>query len=146
MEDVRTQRPFGYWLKHIDRALEGGMARLFAADGLSRRGWQVLNALAYEPAAPDRVDELLAPFRSAEEPTLRPYVDDLVDRGWAAAGPGGTVALTEAGRAAHTRLAARVTALRTRATECLTPEEFGTLMSLLRRVGEHLDATEPRTA
>ncbi|MEV5969017.1 MarR family winged helix-turn-helix transcriptional regulator [Streptomyces sp. NPDC051921] len=146
MEDVRTQRPFGYWLKHIDGAIEGGMARLFAADGLSRRGWQVLNTVAYEPVAPSRLDEVMGAFLSADEPSMRAYVDDLVRRGWAEQAADGTVALTEEGRTAHRRISEQVGALRTRITECLSPEEFGTLTALLRRVGEHVDALAAEAA
>ncbi|WP_370414945.1 MarR family winged helix-turn-helix transcriptional regulator [Streptomyces fradiae] len=145
MEDLRTQRPLGYWLKHIDGAIEAAMARLFAADDLTRRGWQVLNTLSYEPITPSRIDETLAPFLSPAEPSTRPYVDALVHRGWARPGPADTIQLTAPGHAAHRRIAEQVTALRSRVTESLSPEEYGTLLTLLRRVADHLDATEPRT-
>ncbi|MFD7975700.1 MarR family winged helix-turn-helix transcriptional regulator [Streptomyces sp. NPDC059071] len=145
-EDVRTQRPFGYWLKHIDGAIEAAMARLFAADGLARRHWQVLHTLAHEPATLAELDRAVAPFLTAGEPTVRPYVDDLAGRGWASRSEDGTVALTEEGRRAHRRIAEQVGALRARVTESLSPEEYGTLVDLLRRVAAHLDAAEPRTA
>ncbi|MFB7863610.1 MarR family winged helix-turn-helix transcriptional regulator [Streptomyces sp. NPDC056069] len=146
MEDVRTQRPFGYWLKHIDGAIESAMARLFAADDLPRRGWQVLNTVSSEPVSLSRIDEIMTAFRSADEPSMRPYVDDLVRRGWAGTDADGTVALTGEGRAAHRRIAERVGVLRTQVTECLSPEEFRTLTSLLQRVGEHLDTLAAEAA
>ncbi|MFI8827850.1 MarR family winged helix-turn-helix transcriptional regulator [Streptomyces sp. NPDC053431] len=146
MEDVRTQRPFGYWLKHIDGAIEDAMARLFAADGLSRRGWQVLNTVSYEPVTLDHVDEIMTAFRSVGEPSMRPYVDDLVRRGWAGLDADGTVALTAEGRAAHRRISEQVAVLRTRMTECLSPEEFGTLTALLQRIGDHLDTLAAEAA
>ncbi|MGW3041034.1 hypothetical protein ACWC9T_13575 [Kitasatospora sp. NPDC001159] len=62
LPDVREQRPFGYWLRHIDGAIEQSMARLFAADALSRRGWQVLNTVACGPLSTAGVDETMAAF------------------------------------------------------------------------------------
>ncbi|WMX44991.1 MarR family winged helix-turn-helix transcriptional regulator [Streptomyces roseicoloratus] len=144
LHDGTTQRPLGYWLKHIDGALEASMARLFAADSLTRRGWQVLNTVAQGPASLAGLDKALAPFLSADEPTVRPYVDDLAGRGWAHVTGDGTVTLTEEGRRAHERIAEQVGALRARVTESLSPEEYGMLVGLLQRVAAHLDAEEPR--
>ncbi|MEV6326874.1 hypothetical protein [Streptomyces sp. NPDC051909] len=145
MEDVRTQRPLGHWLKHIDGAIEGAMARLFAEEGLTRRDWQILNTVSYEPVPLSRIDESLAPFLSPTAPTVRPRVDALTARGWTVLAPDTTVTLTDEGHAAHRRIAAQVAALRTRITQCLSREEFGTLMTLLQRLGEHVDTvtTEP---
>lgn len=146
MEDVRTQRPLGYWLKHIDGAIESSMTRLFAADHLHRRDWQVLHTLASGPATLADLDTALAPFLSPADPTVRPRVDALAARGWAELTPAGTATLTDAGHTAHHRISTQVTALRARITESLSPEEYDLLLTLLQRVAAHLDAPEPRTA
>ncbi|MEU8616880.1 hypothetical protein [Streptomyces sp. NPDC048623] len=145
MEDVRTQRPLGYWLKHIDGAIDSAMARLFAAEGLTRRDWQVLNTVSHGPVPLPDLDTALAPFLSPADPTVRPRVDALTARGWASLTPDGTVTLTAEGRAAHGRVSTQVGTLRAQVTACLSPEEFGTLMTLLRRVGEHLDTVAAET-
>ncbi|MFF2507772.1 hypothetical protein ACFVTY_31060 [Streptomyces sp. NPDC058067] len=69
LPDVGEQRPLGYWLKHLDGAIEESMGPLFATDGLNRRGWQVLNAISYAPITIAELDETLAAFPS---PTSRP--------------------------------------------------------------------------
>ena len=145
--DVRRDRPIGYWLKHIDRGIETGFARLLAAHGLNRRGWQVLNTLARAPATRARLDAALAPFLTDDEPTVAGYADTLVTRGHATydcdgLGDGGTYALTAAGRDTHARVAALVHAQRARVIAGLTPEDYTTLLRLLRRIATNLDTPE----
>ncbi|MFF7020036.1 hypothetical protein ACFY97_03290 [Streptomyces klenkii] len=55
-------------MKHIDRAIEQSLGRLFAADGLNRRAWQVLNTISYGPISIAELDETMAAFLSADEP------------------------------------------------------------------------------
>ncbi|RVU20924.1 MarR family transcriptional regulator [Streptomyces antnestii] len=145
LPDVREQRPLGYWLKHIDGAIEESMGRLFATDGLNRRGWQVLNTISYAPITIAELDETLAAFLSTDEPTLRPYVDRFIERGWAHAADDGSVALTGEGRRGHQRVSEQVGALRVRMMECLSSEEHTVLMELLQRVATHLDALPVET-
>ncbi|MFJ9825591.1 MarR family winged helix-turn-helix transcriptional regulator [Streptomyces sp. NPDC101160] len=146
MPDVRKHRPLGYWLRHIDGALEDTMARLFAADGLTRRGWQVLNTLSYEPIALPDVDATMAAFLTADEPTMRPYVDELVARGWAHRTDDELIALTAEGREGHRRVAEKTRAFRAQVVECLAPEEHTALMELLQRVAGHLDTLAAEAA
>ncbi|MGW4161210.1 MarR family winged helix-turn-helix transcriptional regulator [Streptomyces sp. NPDC004788] len=146
MPDVRKERPLGYWLRHIDGTLEDTMGRLFAADGLTRRGWQVLNTLSYEPIALPDVDAAMAAFLTADEPTMRPYVDEFVARGWAHRADDELISLTAEGRAGHRRVAEKTRTFRTRVVECLAPEEHAALMELLQRVAGHLDALAAEVA
>ncbi|MEU6657839.1 hypothetical protein [Streptomyces sp. NPDC046821] len=145
LPNVREQRPLGYWLRHIDGAIEGSMGRLFAADGLNRRGWQVLNTISCDPITIVELDEAMAAFLSADEPTMRPYVDRLVERGWAHMADDGAVALTGEGRRAHERVSEQSGALRVRMMECLSSEEHAVLMELLQRIATHLDALAVET-
>lgn len=140
LPSVREQRPLGYWLKHIDGALTENMGRLLAADGLDRRAWQVLNTMSYGPITVAALDETMAAFLSADEPTMRSQVERFVERGWAGQAGDGRVTLTEEGRRVHERASERAGALRTRMMECLSAEEYGVLMELLQRVATHLDA------
>ncbi|MFD7510144.1 MarR family winged helix-turn-helix transcriptional regulator [Streptomyces sp. NPDC059853] len=142
---LREQRPFGYWLKHIDRAIEENMSRLFTMDGLNRRGWQVLNTVSYGPITMAELDETMAAFLSAEEPTMRPYIDRFAERGWTSTAGDGAVTLTSEGRQAHQRVAEQTGVLRDRMMQCLSPEQYKVLMELLQRVAAHLDALAVET-
>lgn len=81
LPDVREQRPLGYWLKHIDGAIEESMGRLFAADGLNRRGWQVLNT-SRTPRAPS--PNSTRPWPRSCPPTNRPCARTSTDSSSAA--------------------------------------------------------------
>ncbi|HEY3686928.1 MAG TPA: MarR family transcriptional regulator [Streptosporangiaceae bacterium] len=135
--DVRRDRPIGYWIKHIDRAVEEDFARLLAAEGLNRRAWQVVNTLAQAPATGPRLDAALAPFLTADEPTVAPYADALAARGWAVR-TAGVYALTAGGTEAHTRIAALVRAARARIVDGLTADDYAELLRLLQRVAANL--------
>lgn len=60
MRDER--RPIGYWLKHLDRLIEGNFERTLASDGLTRRHWQVLNTLSTGSRTEAEIVDALAPF------------------------------------------------------------------------------------
>ncbi|WP_026416209.1 MarR family winged helix-turn-helix transcriptional regulator [Actinomadura oligospora] len=136
--DARADRPIGYWLRHIDGALDANLGRLLADDGLTRRGWQVLNTVSYEPITMADLDRTLDAFVSPDEPTMRPQVERLVDLGWARL-DGDTAELTEDGVRAHRRVRDTIGAQRARMIECFTPEEFRSLMEMLRRFAAHLE-------
>ncbi|ARF59133.1 MarR family winged helix-turn-helix transcriptional regulator [Streptomyces gilvosporeus] len=140
LPDVREQRPLGYWLKHIDGAITESLGRLFAADGLNRRSWQVLNTISYGPITVAVLDETMAAFLSADEPTMWPHVERFIERGWAQVAGDGSVTLTGEGRRSYERVAERSGALRVRMMECLSANEHEVLMELLQRVAAHLDA------
>ena len=86
------------------------------------------------------LDETMAAFLSADEPTMRPHIDRFVERGWTYTADDGAVALTGEGRRAHQRVAEQSGALRVRMMECLSSEEHTVLTELLQRVATHLDA------
>ncbi|MEV5574090.1 MarR family transcriptional regulator [Spirillospora sp. NPDC052269] len=136
--DARTDRPIGYWLRHIDGALSANLGRLLAEDGLTRRGWQVLNTVSYEPVTIADLDRTLDAFISPDEPTMRPQVERLAELGWARL-DGDTAELTGEGVRAHRRIRDAIGVQRARMTECFTPDEFGSLMEMLRRFAAHLE-------
>jgi len=129
-------RPIGYWIKAIDAGVEAEFAELLAAEGLNRRGWQVLNTLARGPVTGAELDAALAPFRDAAEPTVTGHADAFVTRGWAVRPD--AYELTASGRDAHARIAADVHAARARIIDGLTAEEYATLLDLLQRVAANL--------
>lgn len=131
--DETGRRPFGFWLKLIDRRLSEEMETLFAADGITRRDWRMLNVLAGEVH-----DERLAKRLHAKPHALR----HLAERGWVAGFP---PEITDAGREARDRLETQVTALRERVARAVSPEDFATTLRSLEAIARELgwDESQP---
>jgi hypothetical protein len=131
--DETDRRPFGFWLKLVDRRISEEMEALFAADGLTRRDWRMLNLLAGEAQ-----DEGLA-----ERLHAKPHAfHRLTERGWIAGFP---PEITDAGREARDRLETQVTALRERVAGAVSPEDFATTLRSLEAIARELgwDESQP---
>ncbi|SHL28480.1 hypothetical protein SAMN05443637_12359 [Pseudonocardia thermophila] len=121
----------GWWLKEVDRLLEQAFADALGGEGVDRRQWQLLNAIAADGAA-----DALTPF--LPDPADRGRaVAELVDRGWVEPRDGG-YALTAAGVALRERLGVLVGAQRRRVTEGISAEEYATTVDVLRRMAANL--------
>lgn len=131
------KRLFGYWIKEIDRLIEAGLGRLLDGEGLTRRDWQVLNTVAAARITTAELDARLAPFLTADEPTVRPHADALAARGWAEVHDD-VWSLTGNGRQHHERVAALVQASRKQLMDGISPDEHRTLMDLLQRVATNM--------
>ena len=131
-------RPMGFWIKEIDRRIEADFGRLLADEELTRRHWQILTTLAQGTTTRADLDAALAPFAA----TVRPQLDELIRRGWAAALTAEpdveAVRLTAAGRVVHDRVAGRVRAFRAHVTDGLSEQDYVTLVTLLERVAGNL--------
>lgn len=121
-----TDRPFGFWLKLVDRRLSDEMQALFAADGITRRDWRMLNLLAGEAR-----DERLADRLRAKPHALH----RLAERGWITGAP---PMLTDVGREARDRLEAQVRALRERVAGAVSAEDFATTLHSLEAIAREL--------
>lgn len=73
-------KPIGWWLKEVDRLLEESFEQVLAADRLTRRQWQALNAAA----GPQTIAAALSPFLTGAAGELSAITDPLVARGWLA--------------------------------------------------------------
>src|SRR5688572_16061363 len=125
-------RPFGYWLRVIDRRLDEAMRELFAAEGITRRDWRRLNLVAGTVSDP----------RMSEKLAARPErVQPLVERGWVEGEPGAW-RLTEAGNAARASLHERVSSLRARVAGAVSPEDFATTVASLEAISRELGWNE----
>ena len=98
------RRPLGYWLRVVDARLTREFRTVFEADGLDRRDWMLLNAIA------GTVDR--GPVAARLERGGR-RLRALVDRGWVDGSPGSWT-LTDEGRMAFERLTAKVADFRAR--------------------------------
>ncbi len=127
-----SPRPFGFWLRLIDRRIDDAMRELFAAEGITRRDWRRLNLIAGTVTDP-RMTERLA---------SRPErVAPLVERGWVAGEPGAW-RLTESGDAARAALHERVSSLRTKVAGAVSPEDFATTLASLEAIARELGWSE----
>jgi hypothetical protein len=129
--NMSADKPIGWWLKHLDRTLEDALDGALAAEGVSRRQWQLLNLAAAEGALSE-----MAPFfadpTEADEP-----VAGLVGRGWVRR-DGERIGLTEDGVAARDRLMVSVRGQRQRAMAGIEPAEYAATVDVLRRMSANM--------
>ncbi|MFJ4176108.1 hypothetical protein [Microbacterium sp. NPDC089696] len=114
-----SDRPFGYWLKAVDRLMAAEFATAFEGEHASRRDWRLLNA----------VDGTAAPRRP-----LSPHkLHGLVERGWIVAdGDGWT--LTDEGRVAKDRLGGIVDGIRAKVGDAVSPDDLATTIASLEQI------------
>ncbi|GGM27367.1 hypothetical protein ACFFX1_12090 [Dactylosporangium sucinum] len=110
-------KPIGYWLKELDRRIEEAFE--VAAEGVTRREWQVLNGLGPE-----------GPFATGDA------VAGLAARGWAT--PDGT--LTGAGEAARDRIRSTVDGIRARSMRGIPEADYATTVRTLETMAANLSA------
>jgi hypothetical protein len=136
---MTEQRPIGWWVKHLDDLLEQVVDRSLAADGLTRRHWQVLHALSFGSMDERDVRDVLAPFGGPVD--AGSVVADLTARGWVTRGEDGRFGHSGAGRAAEERLFGRITQLRRAVTDGLSAEEYERTVTALERMAANVERT-----
>lgn len=136
---IPTDRPLGYWVKHLDTLLEESLDRVLARSGIRRRHWQVLNVLRNGPQTRAQVAEAMLAFWVAASVTQTDVVDDLVRRGWAEI-DGDLYTLTADGEEAYSRLSLDVATLRAQVTDGFTAEEYAQVIEALSRMAANLEA------
>ncbi|MFJ2544287.1 hypothetical protein [Microbacterium sp. NPDC087589] len=114
-----TSRPFGYWLKAVDRQMAAEFASSFEAEHASRRDWRILNLI--DGTAPTR------------RPLNAHKVHGLVERGWVVADGDGWM-LTDDGRAAKERLSGIVDGIRAKVTDAVSAEDLETTLTSLEQI------------
>ncbi|MFE9481777.1 MarR family winged helix-turn-helix transcriptional regulator [Streptomyces spororaveus] len=134
-------KPIGYWLNRTDQALTASMDAALADFGLTRLGWQVLNAVKDDPRATDSaVRTALA--TGADTAALDSAVASLLAGGWVTRPRPEGLALTDDGRAHLAEVGARVADFRELSATGITREEYVTAVTVLERMTRNL--TEPR--
>ncbi|MBS0023711.1 MarR family winged helix-turn-helix transcriptional regulator [Microbacterium paraoxydans] len=112
-------RPFGYWLKAVDRLMAAEFAAAFDGEGITRRDWRLLNVV---DGTADH-DRPLNPHK----------LHRLIDRGWVTADGEGW-ALTDDGRAAKERLGALVDGIRAKVVDAVPAEDLDTTLASLEAI------------
>ncbi|HYQ63178.1 hypothetical protein [Actinophytocola sp.] len=135
--------PIGYWLKHLDRLIDGAMDRAFGAEGVTRRHWQVLNILREAPRDAAGLRDALRPFwtegvstQDERVSTLDEVTGDMARRGWLA----GSYALTPAGEAAHAAVQRKVHGIRATFLTGLADDDYHRTVRTLRHMAENLES------
>ena len=127
--DSTAPRPFGYWLRAVDRLLAQEFETAFEAEGVTRRDWRLLSLLDGDVVAPEITERL----QRHGGKKLRP----LIERGWVAEdGDGWT--LTDEGRAAKARLGEVVAGIRARVAGTVSDEDFATTLATLEAIATEL--------
>jgi DNA-binding MarR family transcriptional regulator len=133
-----TGYPIGYWLKRLDRAIEGALDPTLAAEDLTRRHWQTMNFLHERPSDAPALAEALRPFWGQGAITLDEVLGDLVQR-TLVVDDGGRYALTAAGTATRAKIAEHVDVTRRRLVDGVTREEYLATLEVLQRMTANLE-------
>jgi DNA-binding MarR family transcriptional regulator len=133
-----TGYPIGYWLKRLDRAIDGALASTLAAEDLARRHWQTMNFLHEGPSDAPALAEALRPFWGQGAITLDEVLSDL-ERRALVVNDGGRYALTAAGKATRAKIAEHVDVTRRRLIDGVTREEYLATVEVLQRMTANLE-------
>ncbi len=135
---INTERPIGYWLKKLDRLIDGQFERQLGEAGLSRRQWQLLNLLEDGPRSAPELQTELEPFLQDEPDELSEALSGLITRSWAAS-QDNVVSLTETGQAQFGLVRTKVTQLRQSSMAGISPEEYQATIGVLSRMAANLE-------
>jgi DNA-binding MarR family transcriptional regulator len=130
--------PIGYWLKRLDRAIEGALDPTLAAEDLTRRHWQTMNFLDEGPSDTPALAEALRPFWGQGAITLDEVLSDL-ERRALIVNDGGRYALTAAGKATRAKIAEHVDVTRRRLVDGVSREEYLATVEVLQRMAANLE-------
>jgi DNA-binding MarR family transcriptional regulator len=133
-----TGYPIGYWLKRLDRAIDGALDHTLAAEDLTRRHWQTMNILHEGPSDAHALAEALRPFWSQGAITLDEVLSDL-ERRALVVDDGERYALTAAGKATRAKIAGHVDVTRRRLVDGITQEEYLATVEVLQRMAANLE-------
>lgn len=119
-----NSRPFGYWLKAVDRLMAAEFASAFESFGLTRREWRLLNVIdGTVPADRPKSDRPLPAHKLTR----------LIELGWVTDAEG-TWTLTDEGRTAKERLGGIVDGIRAKVTDAVPAEDLATTMATLEKL------------
>ena len=121
-DNSTPSRPLGFWLKAADRFMADAFATDFAAEGVTRRDWRLLNRVAGT-----------APGGASDRPLHPRKLAGLIERGWVAPAADDWE-LTDEGRAALERLGSVVETMRERVADAVSPEDYATTIATLEQI------------
>ncbi|WP_345421668.1 MarR family transcriptional regulator [Pseudonocardia xishanensis] len=134
--DHSADKPIGWWLRRVDGLIESSMDRVLADEGIGRRHWQALNAIAGGADTAAALDAALAPF-AGSGPAARLVLDQLLARHWVQQAAG-RITVTPTGSAARGRLVVAIRDYRARITEGVSEADYRTTVETLQRIARNL--------
>ena len=140
MINIDAERPIGYWLKKLDRLIDGQFVRQLGEAGLSRRQWQVLSLIEDGSRSVPELQSELAPFLRDAPDDLSDALSGLVTRGWADVQDNIVKLTTETGQAQFELIKAKVTELCQSLTVGISPEEYHATVDVLARMAANIEA------
>lgn len=134
-----ARQPIGYWSGAAHEAVIRFINDEHGKLGVTQRHWMTLNLLRQNPDGLTReeITTALRPYLTPQIGDVSTYasvLDDLLDRGYVAAGSDGRLALTDDGHALHTRIADRTNSIRARLHNGVTDAEYAAALKVLRRI------------
>src|SRR5690606_28521470 len=114
-----NSRPFGFWLKAVDRLMANEFATAFESEGITRRDWRLLNV----------IDDTV----SDKRPLRIHKLGLLIELGWVTDAEG-TWTLTDDGRAAKERLGGIVDGIRAKVTDAVPADDLATTIATLEQL------------
>jgi hypothetical protein len=133
-----AERPIGYWLKKLDRLIDGQFERRLGDAGLSRRQWQILNLLQSGARSMPGLEAELEPFLLDAPDELGDAVTGLLSRGWADS-QNAVISLTETGEAQFGLVTANIAELRQVLAAGISPAEYRATIDVLIRMVVNLE-------
>lgn len=118
-----SSRPFGYWLKAVDRLMAAEFAAAFESFGVTRREWRLLNV----------IDGTVPGEAKGDRPLPIHKLGRLIELGWVT-DAGDAWTLTDEGRDAKERLGALVDGIRAKVTDAVPAEDLATTMATLEQL------------
>ena len=118
-----SSRPFGYWLKAVDRLMAAEFAAAFESFGVTRREWRLLNV----------IDGTVPGEAKSDRPLPIHKLGRLIELGWVT-DAGDAWTLTDEGRDAKERLSALVDGIRAKVTDAVPAEDLATTMATLEQL------------
>lgn len=119
-----TSRPFGFWLKAVDRLMAAEFASAFESEGVTRREWRLLNVV-------DGTVPVGHPKKGRPLPAHK--LARLIELGWVTDAEG-TWTLTDEGRSAKERLDGIVDGIRAKVNDAVPAEDLATAMATLEQL------------
>lgn len=137
-EPHEPRLPIGYWLKKADQLLTARIDEAQQVNGVTRLEWQLLNTLHERGSASfEHLAAALHPF--ADAPALVEALERLVQREAVESSPGTPeYRLTPSGGRLHAAAAASQDALRRRAMEGISENDYATAVRVLQRIVQNL--------
>jgi hypothetical protein len=125
----QDHRPLGYWLRVVEGLLTREFAVALQGEGLDRRDWMLLNALAGDVDAPGLSERLARKGKRLRSLEHREWVEQSGDGSWT---------LTDLGRAEKERIGEIVDGIRSRLVDAVGDEAFATTMASLETIAREL--------